>query len=87
MSIFTFILLTSGVNLSMLSLCLSKVSIASKVTPLLLVLSEDWPQSFTHINGVVDDWPVFCLSIFSFIITLLAVVIGSLILSMGNRIG
>ena len=67
----------------MLLPCLSKVSMASKVTPFLLV----WPHSFICIKGVVEDWPVFCLSIFSFIITHLAVVIASLKLSMGNSIG
>ena len=66
---------------------LSMVSIASKVTPLFLVLLEDWLLSVICTNGMVDVCPVFCLSIFSFIINLFAVVIASLRLFMGNRIG
>ena len=70
-----------------MSLCLSNVSMASKVTALLLDLSIDWLLSFTHMNGVVEDWPDFCLSVFSFIIILSAVAIMSLKLSMGKQIG
>ena len=73
-----FMALTSDVSLSIQPLFLSKVSIALKVTPLLLLFSmECLSLLLAHMNGV-EVCPVSCPSNFSFVSTLLAKSIASL---------
>ena len=73
-----FILLTRDINLSIQSPFLSKVSIASKVTPFLgLFLSGTVTINGTFMNGV-EVCAVTCLSNFSLVSTLLAKLIASL---------
>ena len=70
--------LTSDVNSSIQSLFLSKVSIASKVTPLLLLVCVEYLSLLVILMNGVEDCPVSCLSNFSFISTLFAKSVASL---------
>ena len=70
--------LTSDINLSIQLLFLSKVSIASKVTPLLLLFNMEWLSVPLALMNGVEDCPVNCLSSFSLVNTLLAKSIASL---------
>ena len=64
--------LTNDINLSIQSLFLSKVSITSKVTPLLLLVCVEYLSLLVILINGVADCPVSCLSSFSFVSTLLA---------------
>ena len=78
MSIVIFMALTLDVNLSIQLLFLSKVSIASKGTPLSLLLSAEWLSLLLALINGVEDCPVSCLSSFSLVNTLFAKSIASL---------
>ena len=64
--------LTSDVSLSIQLLFLSKVSIALKVTPLLLLFGMEWLSLLPALMNGVEVCPVNCLSNFSLVNTLLA---------------
>ena len=70
--------LTNDVNLSIQLLFLPKVSTASKVTPLLLLVCVEYLSLLVILMYGVEDCTFSCLCNFSFVNTLLAKSIASL---------
>ena len=71
-------LLTNEVNLSIQSLFLSNISIASNVTPFLCWFWGEWLSLVEAFMNGVEDCPVNCLSSFSLVKTLFAKSMASL---------